>query len=388
MRNLRRCGALGGMVAMAVLTGGCGGGVSIAVSVGIAGQVTLGPINPAPVAPAQLAGPVAAPLPSAPAKASSWEIRGDTVFDRATGLTWQRNPDFTRRDFHQAGTYAASLDLAGHTDWRLPTIQELASIADFAGNEHQSKPYLDADVFGFRYPEEKDGVRRIDGQFWSSHRYQGRTMAGDLSAFGFNFADGRIKSYPLEKGNWVRAVRGPARAASQLVDNGDGTLTDRATGLQWMKDDAGRTMDWETARAWAADLKHAGHDDWRVPDARELLSIVDYTRAPDAEDPDRRGPALDPRFGLSDPGAWCWTSTEHVETGGAYYVAFGRATSVQTWNGRPMDAHGAGALRSDPKAGDPARWANGLGPQLDEIRIRNHVRAVRGTYRPSAPTNP
>ncbi len=43
-----------------------------------------------------------------------------------------------------------------------------------------------------------------------------------------------------------------------------------------------------------------------------------------------------------------------------------------------MNAHGAGAVRSDPKSGDPSRWPNGRGPQGDQIRIYNYVRCVRG----------
>ena len=43
-----------------------------------------------------------------------------------------------------------------------------------------------------------------------------------------------------------------------------------------------------------------------------------------------------------------------------------------------VDVHGAGAQRSDPKAGDPAMFPHGRGPQGDVIRIYNHVRLVRG----------
>ncbi len=46
-----------------------------------------------------------------------------------------------------------------------------------------------------------------------------------------------------------------------------------------------------------------------------------------------------------------------------------------------MNAHGAGAQRSDPKSGDPANYRNGLGPQKDEIRIYNYVRCVRTAQR-------
>jgi hypothetical protein len=46
-------------------------------------------------------------------------------------------------------------------------------------------------------------------------------------------------------------------------------------------------------------------------------------------------------------------------------------------NGTWIDVHGAGAQRSDPKAGDPANWPTGHGPQGDAIRIYNYVRLVR-----------
>lgn len=53
-------------------------------------------------------------------------------------------------------------------------------------------------------------------------------------------------------------------------------------------------------------------------------------------------------------------------------------TTACTW----MDIHGAGAQRSDPKAGDPATYrAQGqrgaMGGQTDAIRITNYVRLVR-----------
>jgi len=46
-------------------------------------------------------------------------------------------------------------------------------------------------------------------------------------------------------------------------------------------------------------------------------------------------------------------------------------------NGAWVDVHGAGAQRSDPKAGNPADYPTGHGPQGDAIRILNYVRLVR-----------
>jgi len=173
-------------------------------------------------------------------------------------------------------------------------------------------------------------------------------------------------------------VRGPAYGINQFVDNGDGTITDRATGLIWTKADSGKTMNWQEALRHAEDLEYAGHDDWRLPNVKELQTIVDYSRAPDARNPSARGTAIDPIFRNTETESWFWTSTTHIENQFGYYVCFGQAFSAREWNGKRMNAHGAGAVRSDPKSGDPSRWTGGLGPQADEIRIYNYVRCVRG----------
>src|SRR5437867_1500406 len=70
------------------------------------------------------------------------------------------------------------------------------------------------------------------------------------------------------------------------VDNGDGTVTDVNTGLMWEKlSHDGTVHDDHNQYTWATALGHvatlnrtrfAGHDDWRLPNVRELLSIVNY----------------------------------------------------------------------------------------------------------------
>lgn len=56
-------------------------------------------------------------------------------------------------------------------------------------------------------------------------------------------------------------------ANAQLVDNGDGTVTDSKTGLMWLKNanQAGPAMTWAEANSWANNLVFAGHSDWRLP---------------------------------------------------------------------------------------------------------------------------
>ena len=229
----------------------------------------------------------------------SYTDNGDgTVTDNVTGLMWQKDPGSTKHTWDDAMAGASSFNLAGYTDWRLPTIKELYSLINFTGytgaDESSSKPYIDTNYFAFQYGN--TAIERfIDAQEWSSTKYVSTTMDGNVTAFGVNFADGRIKGYGITHPDgsqmlqFVRYVRGPAYGANNFVDNGDGTITDKATGLMWMKVDSGNfkvgdksdgTLNWQQALDWAENLDYAGYTDWRLPNAKELQSIVDYTRSP------------------------------------------------------------------------------------------------------------
>ena len=132
--------------------------------------------------------------------------------------------------------------------------------------------------------------------------YVGTTVEGGSdAAFGVNHGTGHIKAYPAgvsgPMGNYVRAVRGgTSYGINDFVDNGDGTVTDHATGLMWQQADSGSGMDWEDALAYAEDSTMADYDDWRLPNIKELQSIVDYSRSPSAGDADNQGPAIDTDF--------------------------------------------------------------------------------------------
>ena len=322
-----------------------------------------------------------------------------TVTDLVTGLEWQQDPG-DKLTWDAAVTSASGLDLGGFVDWRVPTIKELYSLIDFRGitgfSAVDSTPYIDTEFFEFRYGDVGAGERFIDAQYWSSTEYVSVTMHGDPTVFGVNFADGRIKGYPkarpgrTENAMFVRYVRGPAGyGENSFSDNGDGTVIDWGAGLMWSQSDSGRGLNWEDALAWI-EAKNAerwlDHSDWRLPNAKELQSLVDYTRSPDTT----HSPAIDSVFATSQIAdgeyPFFWTSTTHldgVESGSyAVYISFGRALG---WMESPpgsgrfelLDVHGAGAQRSDPKTGNPDEFPLGHGPQGDVVRILNFVRAVR-----------
>jgi hypothetical protein len=315
-----------------------------------------------------------------------------TITDLVTGLMWEKGIH-DNVSFRKAQSMASTIRTGGYSDWRLPTIKELYSLMDFNGcvTTKNPVPYLNTKYFDFKWGNEVSSRNRIiDAQFWSDTQYVGTTMGGNATVFGVNFADGRIKGYPRDrKETFVRYVRGnPDYGINKFIDNHDGTISDNATGLMWAKVDSKTTYNWENALKYAEKITLAGHSDWRLPNAKELQSLVDYTRAPQARDALHRGPAIDPIFTTTKTESYFWTSTTHLDGVHNYdhavYIAFGRAmgnfapphsNQSKQW----MDVHGAGAQRSDPKSGNPkdARYVSGRGPQGDDIRIYNYVRVVR-----------
>jgi hypothetical protein len=130
---------------------------------------------------------------------------------------------------------------------------------------------------------------------------------------------------------------GHLQAGSALAyqDNGDGTLTDLNTGLMWeKKSDDASVHDRDTLFTWSGAftqiatlnaMTFAGHNDWRLPNARELLSIVDYGVT---------GPAVDPAFQTS-----CFGGCNGIACS---CTAFGGHWSSTTVSSLPASAYNVG----------------------------------------------
>jgi len=341
----------------------------------------------------------------------SYTDNGDgTVTDNVTGLMWQNTFDHNGDgsiDYDDKLSYDEILALvesgytyAGYSDWRVPSIKEQYSLIMFSGRDISGyegtstddlTPFINTDYFEYAYGDTDAGERLIDVQCASTNVYVGSTF--EEMVFGVNFADGRIKGYGTslmgqEKAFNYLLVRGnDTYGENDLTDNGDGTITDNATGLMWMQADNGEGLTWKDALSYAENSDYAGYSDWRLPNAKELQSIVDYSRSLNTTN----SAAIDPLFNATqitneagqDDYPWYWSGTTHQTwvdgNDGAWgiYVCFGKATgNMNGW----VDVHGAGAQRSDPKAGDPSVYEDGHGPQGDGVRIYNYVRLVREIY--------
>jgi hypothetical protein len=309
---------------------------------------------------------------------------GLTIKDEVTGLTWQKSYDNGIYFWAETQTVVDNVnnqDYGGYSDWRVPTTRELYSL----WNGSSGWPYIDTRYFTISYSTQEDLSHTI---FWSSDKYTG--VLGNISgntpgaelAFGVNFGTGHIKAYTITTGpkHSVRCVRGNLSYGVNLFqNNGDGTISDLATGLMWPQADNGSGIIWEHALAYVQTQNNAnyhGHNDWRLPNTKELQSLADYTRSPGATNPANVGPAINPLFsctGITNGGGktdypYYWTSTSAVPNANgtyayAWYVAFGRAE-----DGNGEDLHGAGAVRFDSKI-------KGCGQ--GEERVLNFVRLVR-----------
>ena len=359
-----------------------------------------------------------------PGNIPTYTDNGDgTITDNVSGLMWEKTADkngdglinyYDKYTQSQALAGASSCRTGNYSDWRLPTIKEQYSLIMYYGAESNptattqgsSVPFINTDYFTFGYGDLNSSLhgassneRMIDAQYATSSIYVSTTMNGASTMFGVNFADGRIKGYPANnsKKYYVTYVRGNTNyGQNNFKNNNDGTITDNATGLMWMQNDNATPILWEKALSYAEGYSFAGYSDWRLPDVKELQSIIDYSRSPATTN----SAAINPLFnctqitneaGVADYPYYMSSTTFSSQTptdgNDACYVSFGRAMGYMATLGGWIDVHGAGAQRSDPKTGNAANYPNGFGPQGDAIRINNYVRLVRNVDSNTAVTN-
>lgn len=257
---------------------------------------------------------------------ASWSM----IKDNITGLFWavkeigNGSPNYTNP--HDAdNTYAwdnvdsdfltklndESFPFGGFKDWKLPTIQELHLIVNYAG----TSPFIRDDYF--------PGML---SKYWTSTLYKG----DEAQAWYVDFEEGGKIDYASKTEDYyVIAVRGGSSpAADRLIDNEDGTITDIDTGLMWLKGDIpvpsdpttwgeGKALDWEGALLACESIDFAGHDDWRLPNKKEIFSIIDASKNAPAMDDDK----------FLTPAAEYWSSTSYytdddddANDGNAWYV--------------------------------------------------------------------
>ena len=226
-----------------------------------------------------------------------------TVTDLNTGLMWQQGDsqnDAGARTWQEANDYCATLTLPSgvYSDWRIPNCRELISLS----------------LYDRRYPAITTTYfpNCLSSDYWSSSPQVANPNLKWCALFSYGYLHDGVESR-----NYVRCVRGKPTPAPVLHDNDNGTITDSITGLVWQKDDTqndsgGRS--WEEALDYCNCLTLADRSDWRLPNIRELESIVDWQRS---------DPAINTTYFPNCRASFYWSnSTRTVELDDAWYIYF------------------------------------------------------------------
>ena len=114
------------------------------------------------------------------------------VFDKETGLVWELSPDINAQDWPNAQVRCNTATVGNRQGWRLPTLQELASLVD---------PTL---RFGPTLPGGHPFTNVRSSIYWSA------TSAASTSAIAWfvSFADGHVANAVKTDTHFVWCVRG------------------------------------------------------------------------------------------------------------------------------------------------------------------------------------
>ena len=285
-----------------------------------------------------------------------------TLTDNLTGLIWTRNgnimpsrdadwdADETIDDgavkWQHALDYLAKLNAEnylGHNDWRLPNVNEIESLIN--ANAPDSAQWLNNQGL----------VNAYGGEYWSSTTNE----KAPWSAWSVNLKlgyvlqtdkwDNTCRLWPVrggQEGNPAKTWRtgqvtcfnsfgnsapcarsgqdgeiqaGIAWPTQRFSDQGDETVADHLTGLIWTKaaDTPGPAVCTPARNTtWLEALDHVkclnnhsylGTNDWRLPNRKEIRSLIDYSRYYPALPP--KHPFIHLKTGLSD---FYWSSTNNI----------------------------------------------------------------------------
>ncbi|MCP4106255.1 MAG: DUF1566 domain-containing protein [Desulfobacteraceae bacterium] len=295
-----------------------------------------------------------------------------TVTDNVTGLMWQQSGSDNYIYFENVQAYIDSLNheqFAGYNNWRLPTLEELASLFE---NKQVNGRYIDP-VFASKQRWCLSADKNVSGRAWDVY-----------------FNSGDVNWDYVDSGNYVRAVRlqtikesvletteslivieKPEAKVSELVskklvktpdyekkldenkrlrsepktlsdnyvkamfvkhhffdsnfnksdefkndfkNNGDGTITDNVTGLMWQRSGSDKYIYFKNIKDYINRLnteQFAGYSDWRLPTLEELASLLKNKQVNDLY--------IDHVFDSKQ--WWCWSVDKRV-FGGGWYIHF------------------------------------------------------------------
>lgn len=191
-----------------------------------------------------------------------------TVFDKVTGLMWQRDPSTpATMQWDPALAYCDNLTFATYSDWRLPTRIELLSILDYGQPLHLTSNVV--------FPSRP--APPAETNFWT----KSREVPNSDKYWYVNSFDGSVGSISsISSASYnVRCVRlGKTGSDSPRYFVQNGTAYDPRTKLTWEVGMRQGTTQLSNAETYCQTLNLGGFSSgWRLPTIRELHTLYDET---------------------------------------------------------------------------------------------------------------
>ncbi len=314
-----------------------------------------------------------------------------TITDELTGIMWLKDPGCLGTAPWQDGLdavaafnidpvpFACTAYSAAHADWRAANMSELMTLYNHESTDGDdwlmSQGFVDVDYYFFS----STSVATYGTSTWAGHFLAlSASMASPTSSYPVwavrSGADGAPN--PLWPANiwktgqtscWDAANLpmsctgtgrdgeiqwGVAWPAPRFVDNSDGTVTDRLTGLMWLKHADCIYGSWQASLDDVAILNStpatlgcteytAAYDDWHMPNRNEMHSLHDFEESESCF-PDEAEAIFYGYFSTF------WTSTTAVRSG------TDRAFQVNTWYGEQIQSAKTNGYTTWPVRGGPA----------------------------------
>ena len=264
-----------------------------------------------------------------------------TLTDRVTGLMWGKDGSSKLYQYYGAEKYIFGLNnekFAGYNDWRIPTLEELCSLLERGKNENglhmsplfddKQSLYLSLDRPGGARSMEFcaiyygiDFMKGVISEVATDSRCRSRTFyikavrttkgkqstkytkevkaketddrrlayvpeelrTGEIRKIKLRDTQEALTQKNIKKmiethNFYVHKFNDEGDFPNDFVDNGDGTLTDRVTGLMWEKKCSSKLYQYHWAEKHISGLNEkefAGYADWRIPTLEELCSLLE-----------------------------------------------------------------------------------------------------------------
>jgi hypothetical protein len=204
-----------------------------------------------------------------------FKIIDDVVRDNLTGAFWTRNANLAQfpLSWHEAQDFLADMcrrNAAGRNDWQLPPRRVLFALVSHQHINPVLPPNHPFDNVFPGYYWSADTCARLPDQAWYVHLGGGRIPRG--------MKHGAYMVWPVSLGQMKTS--GGELPAKNRFEADDTRVLDTHTGLIWSRDadPIGRPLAWQEALEALGTINRrepGGHGTWRLPNIRELESLVD-----------------------------------------------------------------------------------------------------------------